>query len=47
MQDLIGQKVPATRFRKVMKLGGSIASSMREFAVQVASETAKRIILGP
>jgi hypothetical protein len=40
--------VAATRFRKIAaKLGGSVASALRDIAVDVASEAAKKIIVGP
>jgi hypothetical protein len=41
-------KVAATRFRKIaVRLGGSVASALRDIAVDVASEAAKKIIVGP
>jgi hypothetical protein len=43
-----GTQVAATRFRKIAaKLGGSVASALRDIAVDVASEAAKKIIVGP
>jgi hypothetical protein len=41
-------QVAATRVRKsAAKLGGSVASALRDIAVDVASEAAKKIIVGP
>ena len=41
-------QVAATSFRKIAaKLGGSVASVLRDIAVDVASEAAKKIIVGP
>jgi hypothetical protein len=41
-------QVAATRFKKIAaKVGGGIASALRDIVVDVSSEAAKKIILGP
>jgi len=41
-------QVAATRFKKLAaKIGGGVASSLRDIVVDVASEAAKKTILGP
>jgi hypothetical protein len=46
-QDTPRTKVAATRFKKlVAKLGGGVASAVRDIVVDVASEAAKKTIFG-
>ncbi len=48
VRDTPRTPVAATRFKKIIvKLGGGIASALRDIAVDVASEAAKKIILSP
>jgi len=48
IRDTPRTQVAATRFKKLAaKIGGSIASALRDIVVDVASEAAKKTILGP
>ena len=47
MKDSPATRVAATRIKKVvLKVGGPLGESLRSLLVDIASETAKKIILG-